>query len=256
MTNREIINYIDRYCAQKEYLDIYINPGLAFAILAHGYLYMRPDNVSEQFVQGVIKAFESGALAGFDDYLKSCGILLDEAIYLSMASAALQVAREMFDKEYFEEQSASLDPEEECDSTLLDKYLNLMNKEQLRGFMDDISCGSGNYLAFSDFDLWFEINNELNERCRKVNPLIPERPSDEHRLFHQRNPYYMFDYLSKEEIVDAIKRGIVFNKSLAGHLARMTYNNISTGFMDYYIELISTYERVFGRDIYNPDILL
>jgi hypothetical protein len=173
-----------------------------------------------------------------------------------MASTALKVARKMFDKEYFEKQIASLDPEEECDSTLLDKYLNLMNKEQLRGFMDDMYCGSGNYLAFSYFDLWFKINNELNERCRKVNPLIPERPSDEHRLFHQRNPYYMFDYLSKEEIVDAIKRGIVFNKSLAGHLARLTYNTSDTGFMDYYIELISTYERVFGRDIYNPDILL
>ena len=256
MTNREIINYIDRYCAQKEYLDIYMNPGLAFAILAHGYLYMRPDNVSKQFVQGVIKAFKSGALAGFNDYLESCGILLDEAIHLSMASAALKVARKMFDKEYFEKQIASLDPEEECDSTLLDKYLNLMNKEQLRSFMDDMSCGSGNYLAFSDFDLWFKINNELNERCRKVNPLIPERPSDEHRLFHQRNPYYMFDYLSKEEIVDAIKRGIVFNKSLAGHLARMTYNNISTGFMDYYIELIATYERTFGCDIFDPQIFI
>jgi hypothetical protein len=74
--------------------------------------------------------------------------------------------------------------------------------------------------------------------------------------FRQENPYYLFDYLSRKEIIDAIKCAIVSNKSLAGHLARLTYNTSDTGFMDYYIELISTYERVFGRDIYNPDILL
>ena len=50
------------------------------------------------------------------------------------------------------------------------------------------------------------------------------------------------------------KIGIVWNKSLAGHLARMTYHTNGLGVMDSYIELISTYERVFGKDIYNPDI--
>lgn len=256
MTNSEIFQYIDYYCAHNEELDTFNNADLAYAILAHGYLYMIPDSSigeAPTWYLEMLEAFRTGATDGFNDYLEygSSGGPLDESIRISMASTALKVARKMFDKEYFEKQIASLDPEEECDSTLLDKYLNLMNKEQLCSFIDDVSSGLANYAAFSDY----YILNELNERCRKVNTSIPATMSGYNYFsFRQENPYYLFDYLSRKEIIDAIKCAIVRNKSLAGHLARLTYNTSDTGFMDYYIELISTYERVFRRDIYDPDI--
>ncbi len=257
MKNSEIIQYIDRFCAHNEELDTISNADLAYAILAHGYLYVRPGKHTDKFTVNVIEALKVGAATGFNNYLENGSDmwLLDEWVRNSIASSALKIARKMFDQKYFEKQIASLDPEEVCDNSLLDKYLNLMNKEQLQAFMDDVSSCRANYVAFSNFDFGFEIMDELNERCRTVNALIPATASGyQYVSFRQKNPYYLFDYLSKEEIVDAIKRGIVWNKSLAGHLARMTYHTNGLGVMDSYIELISTYERVFGRDIYNPDI--
>lgn len=252
MKNREIIEYIDRYCAQKKDFDTYLNTDLAFAILAHGYLYVRSYELLKEFTSNVMEAIKVGTADGFDLYRGGkTGLPLDSCIRISMASTALEVARNMFDNEYFEEQSASLDLEEECDSTLLDKYLNLMNKEQLCSFIDDVSSGLANYAAFSDY----YILNELNERCRKVNTSIPATMSGYNYFsFRQENPYYLFDYLSRKEIIDAIKCAIVRNKSLAGHLARMTYHDNNFGLMDYCAELIVLYERVFSRDIYDPEI--
>lgn len=257
MKNSEIIKYINHYCANNNDLDAVSNADLVFTILAHGYLYVRPGTPTTEFTLKIIEAFKAGAIDGFNKHLEPLGgeWPLDDEIRFAMASAALEVARNTFDKKYFEEQIAFFDPDEECDSSLLDKYLNLMNKEQLEEFMNDIASARANWDAFSDFDFGFKILDELNERCRQVNALIPETANGyKYISFKQKNPYYLFDYLSKEEIVDAIKRGIIWNKSLAGHLARISCNIIDTGFMDDYIEWISTYERVFRKDIYNPYI--
>ena len=42
MKNCEIVQYINRYCAHNNDLNTNINADLAYAILAHGYLYVRP----------------------------------------------------------------------------------------------------------------------------------------------------------------------------------------------------------------------
>lgn len=257
MKNSEIIKYIDRFCACGEELDTCNNADLAYTILAHGYLYVRPGKPTEKFTLKMVKAFKAGAVDGFNNYLKNGNSMwsLSELIRISIASSALKIARKMFDKKYFEEQIASLDPDEVCDNSLLDKYLDLMNKEQLRAFMDEVSYCRANYLVFSTFETEAEIMDGLHNRCREVNLTLPETTSGfKYVSFQSNNPYYLFDYLSQEEIVDAIKREIVFNKSLAGHLARVIYNTNGLGIMDSYIELIGTYEHVFGGDIYKPDI--
>ena len=260
MTNSEIFQYIDYYCAHNEELDTFNNADLAYAILAHGYLYMIPDSSigeAPTWYLEMLEAFRTGATDGFNDYLEYGNYdgPLDESIRRSMASTALKVASKKFDDEYFNAQLASMDPDEECDGSLLDKYLNLMSIEQLHDFMDYVSSCRANYGAFSSFDFGFEILHELNERCRAVNPLIPET-SNQYKFitFKQKNPLYLFDHLSRAEIIDAIKRGIVWNRGLAGHLARILYNTDDIWSMDYYVELIATYERVFRRDIYDPDI--
>ena len=260
MTNSEIFQYIDYYCAHNEELDTFNNADLAYAILAYGYLYMMPDSSigeAPAWYLEMLESFRTGVIDGFNIYLKhgNSSYPLDESIRISMASTALKVASKKFDVEHFNKQLASMDPDEECDSSLLDKYLNLMSNEQLHEFMEYISFCRANYGAFSSCNFGFEILHELNERCRTVNSSIPATSNGyQFVIFEQKNPLYMFDYLSKEEIVDAIKRGIVWNKGLAGHLARILYNNNDIWAMDYYVELISVYERVFGRDIYNPNI--
>ena len=154
MKNREIIQFINRYCANKEDLDVNSNADLAYAILAHGYLYVQPGNPTEKFTLRVIEALKVGATDGFNNYLEDecCSWSLDEWIRISMASTALQVAREEFDKKYFKKQIKILEPDEECDDVLLDKYLNLMNKEQLVAFMDEVNYYRAHYLTFTCID--------------------------------------------------------------------------------------------------------
>ena len=125
-------------------------------------------------------------------------------------------------------------------------------------FADRVSGVASAEVGF-DLLLLADIGDEdasfLVIRCREINPSLPEKAYGlEYLAFREKNPYYMFDYLSNEEIVDAIKHEIIWNKSLAGHVARMFYNTNSVGTMESYIELISTYERVFKGDIYKPDI--
>ncbi len=257
MKNYEIIQFIDRFCAQGEELDTCGNADLAYTILAHGYLYVRPGKPTEKFTFKVIEALKNGAIDGVNNYFNSGCYMwpLDECIRISTASAMLKVARKAFDKRYFKKQIACLDPDETCDDGLLDKYLKLMSKEQLCDFMSEVSYCRANDLAFTSFETEVGITDELHERCRKVNSMLPETTSGyKYLAFRTNNPYYLCDYLSNEEIISAIKSEILFNKSLAGHVARTLYNTNSVMVIYPYIKLISTYERVFRGDIYKPDI--
>lgn len=256
MKNSEIFQFINRFCTNNEEVDP-LNTDLVYTILAHGYLYVRPGKPTENFTMKVIEALKAGATDGFNNYLEGecCSWSLDEWIRISMARMALQAARKEFDKGYFKKQIARLDPDEECDETLLDKYLNLMNKEQLVDFMNSVSHCRARYGTFTTIEIENEIMDELHKCCYKFNSLLPEKAYGlEYLALREMNPYYMFEYLSKEEVVKAIKREIIWNKSLSGHVARMLYNTNSIDAMESYIELISSYEHVFKGDIYKPDI--
>ena len=199
MKNCEIIEFIERYCAHEEDLDTTSNADLAYTILAHGYLYIRPGKPTEKFMLKMIKALKFGANDGFNSYLKDGYNIwpLEEWIRISMASVALKVAKKFFDKGYFEKQVALLDPDEDCDDTLIDKYLNLMSKEQLNEFMCDVSYYRANDLVFTTFEREVGIMDGLHERCRKVNSTLPEHTSGyEYWAFRTNNPYYLFDYLN------------------------------------------------------------
>ena len=255
MKNSEIIKYIDRFCAHKEEIDL-INIDLVYTILAHGYLYVKPGKTSEKFKKKERKALKVGFQDGIENSFMDGwrAYPLDEWIRVSVAKAVLKVARAAFDRDYFAEQITYLDPDEVCDESLLDKYLGLMNKKQLLDFDKAISHCSSWYFAFTTFETMVKTNDELHELCKKANPSLPETTGIEYVDFQTRNPYYMADYLSREELTDAIYRKILMNKSIAGHLARTFYYTNSVELYEQYIELISTYERTFHEDIYNPDI--
>ena len=256
MKNREIIQYIDRYCVNNEELDTTCNADLAFAILAHGYLYVRPGEATERFESNILDVLKVGMCAGVDKYREYYfdPHSLDEWIRVCMAKEALVVAREAFNETYFKRQISCLDPDEECDESLLDKYLKLMDKEHLLDFLHMCTYYSQEYLVFSYGSV--AIYKELHERCWEMDPSLPNEWYDykRGRSLDEDDPYYMADYLSKEEIIDAIERTIVNNKSLAGHLARMFYISGDIDDMDPYISLIFSYEYTTRGDIYKPYI--
>lgn len=258
MKNSEIFQFIDYFCAQKKKLDISTNADLVYTILAHAYLYVRPGKPTEKFISRVIKALKYGATDGIKNYFKDeyCSWPLDEWIRICVAKNVLKIARAACDKEYFKNQIARLDPDEECDDSILDKYLKLMDKEQIMDFINEVSHCRAWYLAFTTFNIEAKVIDELHERCRKVNPSLPESTSGfDYLSFRENSPCYMFDYLSKEEIIGAISKEIIMDRSLAGHVARVLYYGNSIDYLEPYIELIGTYERVFKGDIYKPHIV-
>lgn len=75
------------------------------------------------------------------------------------------------------------------------------------------------YTAFTTIKHEIQITDELHERCFNVDSSLPRNAYGlEYLNFGKNNPYCMADY------------------------------------MESYIELICTYERLFGGDIYQPDI--
>ena len=258
MKNSEIIEYINSYCSNNNELDTVFDADLVYTILAHEYLYVKPGIDTEYFFMDVFNALENGTVEGINMFIEeSVGCCpLDECIRICLAEELLEDARVSFNNEYFEYQIKHLDPDEECDGNLLDKYLNLMNKEQLCDFFYNVCRYSVCYSVFSDGDIAFEIDDELHKCCLEMDPALPKERYDSKRdvSYRKEHPYYMADYLSHDEIADAIKRVIVNNKTLAGHVARQFYYTNDFDSLYLYITLISTYERVFRKDLYKPEI--
>lgn len=256
MKNCEIVQYIERFCANKEEIDC-LNTDLAYAILAHGYLYVRPGEAADKFKLEIINVLNAGVEEGVNNYLEDIyeSWPLDEWIRMAIAQFALNVARDAFDADYFEEQCALLDDYEDCDKKILDKYLKLMEKEQLLLFMDEVSYYRARYVVFSNFEIEHKVNKELHELCRNLDPTLPDMDDVlKYLRFREKHPDYMFDYLSVEDIANAFRKVITRDVGLAGHLARMIYYTNNTYTMEQYVELIGSYERTFGKDIYDPDI--
>lgn len=260
MKNIELFQLIDRFCTHDDKLNTFSNTDLVYTILAHRYLYIRPGKNTEEFTSKVVKALKKGVNGGFNEYIKDdyYYLTIDEWTRISMAETTFEVVKASFDREFFEEQIALLDADEEFDETLLERYLSRMNMKQLHTFMGRLTYVRSRQNVFIDIksNEPGTVLGRMHALCRKEDPTIPELLVDrlDYFEFVNNNPFYMFDCLGKEGVVRALKHEIVINKGLAGHIARSICCGNSMDSIDKYIELISTYERTFGRDIYNPDI--
>lgn len=258
MKNYEIINLINHFCRGQEEWDDYINTDIVFAIVAHGYLYIRPGKDTEEFAMKIMNSISSAVEEGVNNYLGPDGEIwpFDSWIRISLAKAALTVARELFDADYFEEKYSSYDiNEEETGEYLLDKYLNLMDKDQLIDFDEWIDEWRTHYYVFTTVDMRHEVYRDFNEKCRKINPAVPTHDNMLEYVEYEKNhpEFDMFDFLSKEEIINGISKEIIFDRSLAGHMARLYFDTCDINLIETYIELASHYRSIFHRDIYTPD---
>ena len=257
MKNYEIINFINHYCANEEEWNDYMNIDLVFAVVAHGYLYVRPGEATEEFSMKIMNSISSAVEEGVNNYLGEYGFTwpFETWIRISLAKVALNVAREAFDADYFEEQCALLDSnEEEEGEYLLNKYLNLMDKEQLVSFEQWVDEWKTDYYVFTTVETRLNVHKHFNELCRRIDLSIPSMDNArEYFAYAEKHPEFdMYDYLSKEEIVEGVSREIIFDRSLAGHMARLFYNTHDTSTIEIYVELVSNYRSIFNMDIYTP----
>ena len=257
MKNCEIIEHINHFCTSDKEIDLF-NTDIAFTILAHGYLYVKPGKDTEAFMEALVHSIKVGVDEGISNFLKidDGAHLLDEWIRNGIANAIINVARKAFNAKHFKKQSALLDAEEEVDENMLDKYLNLMDKEQLVSFKYIISDCAACHCVFSNYERQFEADEELNILCRKIDASIPDiHNAFEYITYVDEHFDHIYEILKEEEIAHAIKRPIFpQHMILAGQMARIYYHSNNYKTIRSYSRMVGTIMRAFDNKVYTPNI--
>ena len=259
MTNQNIIKTIKKVCEKEEYADFGIDS--IYSVLAHSYYFVRPGKNFEAFHTELGKAMSNGAKKGAIRFAKKKWKgSIESCVGWQTSALILKVMRDFFDEKYFEEQITRMEDEEHNDENLLDKYLNLFDETHLKKFIGVVDWLSLNSNLFMDMDDSVDMHNTFNDLCREIDPSIPSNHGEDfneiRRSFEMRmnNFWYMFDYLTKEKIVQIVREHITDHIILAGNVAKTLY---CCG--DQYMTvdcaiLMNTCLSFYGVNVFNPEL--
>lgn len=248
MTNKNVIEIIDRLMDAKADKIAY-NATEVFTAVAHGYYYIRPGKKMFKFIEKISKIIDKSCKQWFktnDDAAEAWGKIVADM---------LNIARSMFDAEYYASQVARMVMYEKYDESLLERYLYWLDEEELKSVFEGL-------LSFKrDFDIFISDLNfdrmmgELKERSLVVieNNSWYMKDYDERVDYIDNNWDFCFEYLTRETIIDMICR--YANEDpvmLASMVKTFKYSDDRTA-----AELtgLAVYiEEAYGLDIFNPTI--
>ncbi len=188
MNKTEIINAINEIY-ELEFIDFNFDINKLYTAVLNCDYYVKPGNQRKAFME----RFETVLCKKPENEMN----YLD---WLNQIVGMIHLVKTTFDKEYFESQlSISETP---VDKEFVKKHLNNLTRKQLKKFITFVIEGRRNYGLFisnaSSTDLWAE----LNERCVRKDSRIPRLDRIDYVEFRPKNPFYYFDYLSKQVIID------------------------------------------------------
>lgn len=248
MTNKNVIEIIDRLMDAKADKIAY-NATEVFTAVAHGYYYIRPGKKMFKFIEKISKIIDKSCKQWFktnDDAAEAWGKIVADT---------LNIARSMFDAEYYASQVARMVMYEKYDESLLERYLYWLDEEELKSVFEGL-------LSFKrDFDIFISDLNfdrmmgELKERSLVVieNNAWYMKDYDERVDYIDNNWDFCFEYLTRETIIDMICR--YANEDpvmLASMVKTFKYSDDRTA-----AELtgLAVYiEEAYELDIFNPTI--
>jgi hypothetical protein len=251
MTNKNVIDIIDRLMDQKTN-KIAFNASEAFAVIAHGYYYIRPGKKMIRFIDKIVKIIDKDSKQWLNSNNETC---LDAETLGRTVADMLNIARSMFDAEYYASQVSRMVMYEKYDESLLERYLYWLDEEELKSVFEGL-------LSFKrDFDIFISDLNfdrmmdELKERSLVVieNNSWYMKDYDERVDYIDNNWDFCFEYLTRETIIDIICR--YANEDpvmLASMVKTFKYSDVRTA-----AELtgLAVYiEEAYGLDIFNPTI--
>ena len=251
MTNKNVIDIIDRLMDQKTN-KIAFNASEAFAVIAHGYYYIRPGKKMIRFIDKIVKIIDKDSKQWLNSNNETC---LDAETLGRTVADMLNIARSMFDAEYYASQVSRMVMYEQYDESLLERYLYWLDEEELKSVFEGL-------LSFKrDFDIFISDLNfdrmmdELKERSLVVieNNSWYMKDYDERVDYIDNNWDFCFEYLTRETIIDMICR--YANEDpvmLASMVKTFKYSDDRTA-----AELtgLAVYiEEAYGLDIFNPTI--
>lgn len=251
MTNKNVIDIIDRLMDQKTN-KIAFNASEAFAVIAHGYYYIRPGKKMIRFIDKIVKIIDKDSKQWLNSNNETC---LDAETLGRTVADMLNIARSMFDAEYYASQVSRMVMYEKYDESLLERYLYWLDEEELKSVFEGL-------LSFKrDFDIFISDLNfdrmmdELKERSLVVieNNSWYMKDYDERVDYIDNNWDFCFEYLTRETIIDMICR--YANEDpvmLASMVKTFKYSDVRTA-----AELtgLAVYiEEAYGLDIFNLTI--
>ena len=110
------------------------------------------------------------------------------------------------------------------DKKMLKEYLDKFSTEQLMEYFDIVAKYSFEYNIFMSVRGLWCLLNELNCEVRKIDPSIPVVGKKDNTNILADNPFYFFDYLTKELIVDMLFKHIDYHVIMAENTAETLYN--------------------------------
>jgi hypothetical protein len=251
MTNQNVIEIIDRLMDTNASKIVY-NATEVLTAIAHGYYYIRPGKKMFRFIEKIAKIIDKDSKQWLNSNNETC---LDAETLGRTVADMLNIARSMFDAEYYASQVSRMVMYEKYDESLLERYLYWLDEEELKSVFEGL-------LSFKrDFDIFISDLNfdrmmdELKERSLVVIENSPWYMKDyEERVDYIDNNWdFCFEYLTRETIIDIICR--YANEDpvmLASMVKTFKYSDVRTA-----AELtgLAVYiEEAYGLDIFNPTI--
>lgn len=228
MTNETLMQTIDRLMGKKADKTIF-TAGEAFAVIAHGYYYIRPGKKTFEFLERINKVLAEGWKDRPKMYVEmKDGVPFEELLLGRMAGKAISIARSMFDEEYYASQVAKMIKHEEYNAHLLERYMYWLNDEELQSVFEGILAFKRNYDVFVSDERFEDMMLELRDKSVTV---IQESPCyaknyDEHIEYVNNSLDFCFLYLCRESIIDTICKHIDFDPVLlASMIKAFKYSN-------------------------------
>jgi hypothetical protein len=218
MTNKTVFELIDEIktpimakdrLEHPEMRNKVYSPREALEVALHGYFYIKPGKDTTTFL---------GKFREIIDRVSEIGsrMLNNRWPYGSfesvmMAFEAEELAKSMFDAEYYEQVLKDADPLGEANPKLLIDYISSFDTEELKYFYTNCIV-NGEFLM--DIDTTCDVVERLARLCVEAGAKIP-RPWtesgeewEEYCSLMTDNPTYIFDYLKPSEIARILRENL------------------------------------------------
>lgn len=167
MENKEIFNIIDRIVNPETERSLF-TANEALAAVFYGGYYIRPGKDTEKYlikIGEIMKKYLGKVQKMYNS--KKKGIPYEEWLWGKIATQAVFVARECFDKEFYEETIDCIDFDKEFDFVNFKAYMNSLDEvsaEMIFAFIDFFACEFDVLISDANYKLmWEEIESELKK---------------------------------------------------------------------------------------------
>ena len=188
MTNKNVIEIIDRLIKCGTAGTYLATPSEVFTAIVHGYYYIRPGKNTYKFLHKISKLLDSNWKDKYKIRLETTeGCLSEVQLMGKLSGEALYIARSMFDEEYYASQVSRMVMHEKYDESLLERYLYWLNEVELKSVFEGLLTFKRDFDVFISDDNFDRMMEELSD-C-SINII-------------QNNPWYKKDYNKHVDYID------------------------------------------------------